>query len=75
MSNKSDPLLATKLSDPETLKIFQWFNDAGYQADIPALQKLYPPLKMLEQWLRATGWENAEPLHMTAVAQLLDSML
>jgi len=42
--------------------MFQFFNGQGYDADISALRKIYPPLMTLEQWLRATGWENAEPM-------------
>ncbi len=34
----------------------------GYDADIAALRKFYPPLETFEQWLLATGWENAEPM-------------
>jgi uncharacterized protein YbjT (DUF2867 family) len=48
--------------DPEMLAMFQFFNGQGYDADIPALRRTYPPLKNLELWLRETGWENAEPL-------------
>jgi hypothetical protein len=29
-----------------------WFNASGYQADIPALRRLYPGLRTLESWLR-----------------------
>ncbi len=47
--------------DPEAIKMFQWFNDKGYAADIPALRKQYPALMNFETWLRNTGWENAEP--------------
>jgi uncharacterized protein YbjT (DUF2867 family) len=46
--------------DEEFLKIVRWFNEEGFRADIPALRKLYPPLKTFETWLRQTGWENAE---------------
>lgn len=44
---------------PEQIAMFQFFNGQGYDADIPALRKIYPPLKTFEQWLRATGWGNA----------------
>jgi len=44
---------------PERIAMFQFFNGQGYDADIPALRKLYPPLKTFEQWLRATGWDMA----------------
>jgi nucleoside-diphosphate-sugar epimerase len=43
---------------------FNFFNGKGYNADIPALRKLYPGLLTLEQWLRKNGWENAEPILM-----------
>ena len=47
--------------DPERARMIRWFNEEGYQADIPALRAIYPPLKNLETWLRETGWENAQP--------------
>jgi len=43
----------------EQQKSVDWFNGPGYQADIPALRKLYPGLHTFEQWLGLTGWENA----------------
>lgn len=43
-------------------KVTTFLNEGGYVADIPALRKLYPPLKTLETWLRQTGWENAQPV-------------
>jgi uncharacterized protein YbjT (DUF2867 family) len=55
--------------DPDLAKMWQWFNEAGYQADIPALRKLYPPLKTCETWLRQTGWENAPPVPQSETLQ------
>jgi uncharacterized protein YbjT (DUF2867 family) len=55
--------------DPELLKMRQWFIDKGYEADIPALRKLYPPLKTLETWLRENGWTNAQPEPQAATSQ------
>lgn len=46
---------------PEQIAMFQFINGQGYDADIPMLRKMYPPLKTLEQYLRETGWENAQP--------------
>jgi len=46
----------------EMAAMFKFFNGQGYDADIPALRRAYPKLKTLEQWLRETGWENAEPM-------------
>ena len=41
---------------PELAAMFAFFNGEGYDADIAALRKLYPPLKTLAQWIRTTGW-------------------
>jgi uncharacterized protein YbjT (DUF2867 family) len=49
-------------TSPEQAAMFQFFNGQGYDADIPALRRTYPPLSTLELWLRATGWENAAPI-------------
>lgn len=38
--------------NPEKGKMFAWFNESGYQANIPTLRQLYPPLKTLEVWLK-----------------------
>lgn len=38
--------------------MFTWFNDAGYEADIPALKKAYPDLMNLETWLRKNSWNS-----------------
>ncbi|HKZ83858.1 MAG TPA: NmrA/HSCARG family protein [Anaerolineae bacterium] len=50
---------------PEQIAQFQFFSGQGYDADIPTLRKIHPSLRTFEQWLRETGWENAEPLPMT----------
>ncbi len=52
------------MSEDEAKAMFNFFNGEGYDADIPALRKLYPGLLTLEQWLRKTGWENAQPVPM-----------
>ncbi len=51
--------------DPEEMKaMFNFFNGEAYDADIPALRKLHPGLLTFEQYLRKSGWENAEPVPM-----------
>jgi uncharacterized protein YbjT (DUF2867 family) len=40
--------------------MYRWFNDYGYEADIPALRKEHPGLIPFERYLREHGWENAE---------------
>ncbi len=40
----------------ENRRMVRWFDEAGYQANIPELRRLYPALKDLETWLRQTGW-------------------
>ena len=49
-------------AEPENQKMRKWFNEKGYEADIPALRKRYPALTNLDTWLRRTGWENAQPV-------------
>jgi uncharacterized protein YbjT (DUF2867 family) len=39
--------------------MYRWFDDAGYEADIPTLRSEYPELTTLEQYLRNHGWEGA----------------
>lgn len=41
--------------------MFDWYNKAGYQADIKTLRKLYPSLTNLESWLHKTGWGKFSP--------------
>ena len=44
----------------EFYEMFRWFNDAGYQADIPALRQAFPDIHLhtLEEWLRMEGWHK-----------------
>jgi uncharacterized protein YbjT (DUF2867 family) len=41
-------------------QMFTWFNNGGFQSDIPALQRDYPEVHLtsLEEWLRQEGWEG-----------------
>ena len=55
--------------DPEMAAMIQFFNSKGYDADIAALRAIYPGLHTFEEWLRETGWENAEPMPMPASNQ------
>jgi len=44
----------------EFYQMFRWFNESGFQADIRALHRRYPDLRLqtLEQWLRNDGWHK-----------------
>jgi hypothetical protein len=44
----------------EFYAMFRWFNESGFQADIPALRRQYPEIQLqtLEQWLRKEGWHK-----------------
>jgi uncharacterized protein YbjT (DUF2867 family) len=44
----------------------EFFNGKAYDADIPALRKLYPALHTFEGWLRETGWEHLPVLPLPA---------
>ena len=46
----------------EQIAMYNFFNGVGYDADIPALRRIYPDLQNLEQYLRRNGWENAQPI-------------
>ncbi len=46
---------------PEMAAMANFFNGQGYDADIPALRRMYPQLETLETFLRENGWENAQP--------------
>jgi uncharacterized protein YbjT (DUF2867 family) len=37
-------------------RMIDWFNEEGYQADIPALRARYPRLLSFETWLWGSGW-------------------
>ena len=40
----------------DLVKMMDWFNEKGYEADIPALRARYPGLATFETWLRRSGW-------------------
>ena len=44
----------------EFYTMFRWFNEAGFQADIPSLRRAYPEVQLctLEEWLRNEGWHK-----------------
>jgi uncharacterized protein YbjT (DUF2867 family) len=46
------PLEQIRSFNAEQARMREWLNDHGYQADIPALRKLYPGLRTFESWLR-----------------------
>ncbi len=49
------PIEQVRSVSQEIFLMFQWFNDKGYQVNIPALRNLHPQLMTLETWLRKTG--------------------
>ncbi len=40
----------------EITRMWRWFQDVGYHADIPALRREYPPLLTVERWAQAQDW-------------------
>jgi hypothetical protein len=48
-----------RAASAEWAKMLEWFDAAGYRADIPALRALHPKLLTLEQWLRTSAWAGA----------------
>lgn len=45
------PMDAMRNYNEEFANMFQWFIDKGYEADIPALKKMYPALTDFKTWL------------------------
>jgi uncharacterized protein YbjT (DUF2867 family) len=55
------PMLMVRLFlGREFYQMFDWFNRAGFQADIPELRRRFPEvhLQTLEEWLRSEGWHK-----------------
>jgi len=53
------PLFLTRIMlGKEFHQMFKWFNESGFQADIPALRRDYPEIAWtsLEEWLTREGW-------------------
>ena len=58
---KKLPMLIVKLFlGKEFYEMFHWFNEAGFQANIPELRRKYPEVHLhtLEEWLREDGWDK-----------------
>lgn len=47
------PVEEMRATAGELANMFDWLNEAGYQADIPALRERHPELLTLDAWLRA----------------------
>lgn len=45
------PLDQVRNFDAERAIMFEWFNESGYQANIPAVRAIYPQLMTFETWL------------------------
>jgi uncharacterized protein YbjT (DUF2867 family) len=55
------PMLMVRLVlGKEFYQMFDWFNRAGFQADIAGLRQRFPEvhLRTLEEWLRDEGWQK-----------------
>lgn len=48
------PVEAVIEYNKETGLMFKWFNEKGYEADIPSLRNIHPGLKTFEQWLNSS---------------------
>lgn len=53
------PIEEVRKGSEDLAKMFEWFNEHGYRANISALRALYPQLTNFEAWLRRTGWRKA----------------
>jgi uncharacterized protein YbjT (DUF2867 family) len=57
---EEQPLEELRAYGEEGVRMFEWFNESGYQADIPALRASHPGLRTLAAWLgeRLAGKES-----------------
>lgn len=54
---QSVPLEEVERKSVESAVMFRWFVEHGYQADIPALREVYPPLMTFNEWV-ANVWKT-----------------
>jgi uncharacterized protein YbjT (DUF2867 family) len=47
-----------KRSGREAMIMYRWFDEKGYEADIPSLRSEHPGLMKLERWLRVNAWDR-----------------
>ena len=52
--------------NPDFARMYQWFNDYGYKADIHALRKRFGYLMTFADYLVRTGWETLRQTHPQA---------
>jgi uncharacterized protein YbjT (DUF2867 family)/quercetin dioxygenase-like cupin family protein len=45
----------------EVTTMFRWFENTGYNADLPELKKQFQPLSSFETYLRAHAWAEGQP--------------
>ena len=50
------PISALRQQSEATARVFEWLNESGYRADIPALRAMYPTLTTFAEWLRRVGY-------------------
>ena len=52
------PMPVVRVALGREFYLFRWFNDGGFRADVAALRRDYPQLRLrtLEDWLREEGW-------------------
>jgi hypothetical protein len=50
------PIEQIRTFSQEWALMTEWFNNAGYDADITFVRKNHPGLKTLKAWIRKTGW-------------------
>lgn len=48
-----------KQSGREAAIMYRWFDETGYQVDIPSVRSEHPELMPLERWLRVHEWDRA----------------
>lgn len=57
------PLAAARQQDPESAIMFEWFDQVGYDVDIPALHRAFPEVAWhsFEAWAQDADWSILAP--------------
>lgn len=63
---KQVPIERLRSFNAEVAQMYEWLNESGYQADIPALRALHPAMMTLETWVGSTGWNEMAAQQNTA---------
>jgi len=60
------PMDELRQAEPAFAAMFEWFNEHGYEANIPELEREFGPMIRFEQWLKRVWQRQAAEVHSPA---------